>query len=166
MNRGGVIMKIWINAIVRVVVAAIIFGLISCSDNEISKEDEIRAWLDKGELLAEARKIGSLVDLVSDDYTDDNGRVKKDIHRALFVYINRNRSIHLFHRVKKITFIEPDSAEVKIVVAMTGQPVKDGDDLRALKADMYSFDFILTKDDDWELTAAKWNRVADITEFW
>ncbi|NIO00717.1 MAG: hypothetical protein GTO42_01040 [Candidatus Latescibacteria bacterium] len=151
-----------------VLLSSFIFSLLwhlSCSDRG-SPEDEIRSWLEKASKAAEERDLRTLRDLVSDNYSDDEGRDKKLIQGILTYHLLHNRSIHLLKKVKTIKIVDPNSAELAVAVALAGQPIGSGMDLTHLQADMLRFNFMLHKGngDDWQVIAAKWISV-DISEF-
>lgn len=135
--------------------------LISCSDNEITPEEQIRQWVTEGVKLAEERKRDSLLEMVHDEYKDGKQRTKKDINRVLFALFAKNKSINLFNRIKSIE-VEGKSAKVEIVLAMTAKPEDKSKDIRVLKADLFIFTLNLAYDDIWLLKEASWKRSRDL----
>jgi hypothetical protein len=133
-------------------------SLLSCGSEPDSAEARIRALLEKAESAAEDRDAGTLIELVSKDYTDNHKRDRKNIHGILGFYFLRNQAIHLLSRVQKITFPELDRAEVTVVVAMAGRRIESVEELAGVRADLYQFEFQLVDEgvDDWKVSRAEW----------
>ncbi len=151
---------------VLLVICALLLSLHLPCSNRVSPEDEIHSWLEQAVKAAERRDVKSLRNLVSEDYSDDEGRDKKLIHGILVYHLLHNRSIYILRKVKNIKFIDPRAAELTVMVAVAGQPIGSGVNLRELEADLLRFSFMLRKDngDNWRVITAKWDSV-EITEF-
>ncbi len=159
-------MSIWPAAALTTMAVLVCVSLLSCRSEPDSPEAYIRALLEQAEAAAEDRDVAALIDLVSMEYADKQGRDRKNIHGILGFYFLRNQSIHLLTRVQQITFPEPDRAEATVLVGMAGQRIKSAEELAGLRADLYQFEFQLTDEgvDDWKVNRADW-RPAESRDF-
>jgi len=130
----------------------------ACGKEE-SPEEQIRMFVKAGEEAAEARDAGDLGKLISEQYQDQHQRTKRDIVAVAARYLFINKNIHLLTRIDQLSFPQPDRAECRIYVAMTGQNVSDLDSLLNMQADLYRFDVELAREEgDWKLVRAEWHR--------
>ncbi len=138
---------------------------ISCSDGD-PPENKIRSMIGQAVQAAKERDLKSILNLVSEDYSDDQGNTIFELRGILALHFRQNRSIHLLHRVKNIKLRDPDIADVTVVVAMAGQPIASSADLRHINADLLRFDFIVKNENgnDWRVMSAKWEP-ADLVDF-
>jgi hypothetical protein len=74
----------------------------------------------------------------------------------------RNQDVFVLTTVGDVTFPEPDSlrADVRVYVAMAGQPISGGSALGGLRADLFEFDvtFADEGENDWKVVSAEWRR--------
>jgi hypothetical protein len=134
-------------------------GLAGCGSPE-SPETRVRAVIAAAEQAAEARDVSAVMDLVSPDYADADGRQARELGRYLRGYFIANQSIHLLTRIESIDFPAREIAEVQLTVAMVG---KDADAASAwdLAADIQSFRLTLKETGgDWLVTRADRERSA------
>ena len=90
--------------------------LMACSSApKESPEDQIRALIAKGEKAAEEKDLGTLKDLVSDSYKDEEGNKKPEIMKILAFHLMQNASVHLLTRVRAIEFPRPDNMTESIL---------------------------------------------------
>ena len=68
----------------------------SCSDNAVSPQDEIRAYVNSGVDAAESRDTDALAELMHGNYSDQKGYNKKQLTGLLRGYFFRHKNIHLF----------------------------------------------------------------------
>ena len=133
--------------------------LVSCSSQKDSPEAQVRALIAHAETAAEQKDLAALRPMISDKYTDDEGQDKKAIEAVLRFYFLRNQSIHLFTRIQSIEFPEPARARAVVLVAMAGEPIKTGQELERLHADLNRFDITLAREDkEWKVTTVEWRR--------
>jgi len=135
---------------------AVLLLLGACSDDEISPEEEIRQFIERGVEAAERRSVDDLGDLTHPDYRDQKGYNREQLGKLLQVYFLRHRDIHLFTRIDSIQLLADNHAEVKLHVAMAGSVISDITALRGLRAQIYRFELQLVKRDEWLLQHAKW----------
>lgn len=119
-------------------------------------EDEIRAWVDRGEAAAEAKDRGDLLDMISPDYADARGNSHEDIGKILSIYFFRRNAIALLTKIDSIAMMDDTAAMVDVTVGMAGT----NNGALGLSADAYRFEFELEKpDDEWVLIGARWGQL-------
>ena len=133
-------------------------ALSACSDKE-SPEDQVRQFIASAVTAAESREALAIRQLVSDNYMDDGRRDRRALTALAMGYFLRHKNIHLFTQISEIKFPVPEKASVKIYIAMAGSPVKGAQALLDIRADLYQFDLVLTKEGgDWLLQKLHWQR--------
>ena len=139
---------------------------LACAPAAESPEDQVRVLLARAERLAEEQDVGALKDLVAEDYTDDRGNDRQAVAGLLTFYFLRNKTIHLLTRVRSVQVPEPDHAEATVLVAMAGRAIEGLEGLARIRADLYRFDFVLTRGPagEWKVAHAEWGR-ADLDDF-
>ncbi len=115
-------------------------------------EVQVRAVIDAAEKAAEARDVSGLMDLVSADYKDSDGRQPDELSRYLRGYFIANQSIHLLTRIEKLEFPATDVAEVALTVGMVGQDA-ESQSAWDLAADVWQLKLTLMNESgDWRVT--------------
>ncbi len=115
-------------------------------------EVQVRAVIDAAETAAEARDVSALMDLVSPDYKDTDGRQPEELKRYLRGYFIANQSIHLLTRIERIEFPTTGVAEVELTVGMVGRET-EAQSAWDLAADVYRIDLTLMDEEgDWRVT--------------
>lgn len=144
---------------------SIVFLNGACSSGRDDPETQVRALLRQGEAAAEKKESAVLRQMVSEKYADSQGQDKKAVDAVLRYYFLRNQSIHLFMRIRQISFPRPDLAQADVMVAMAGQPISGAGDLERLRADLHRFDITLARENgEWKVTRAEWRR-AEFADF-
>ena len=134
-------------------------ALAGCGGKPGTPEAQIRALIARAVTAAEEKDIGSLRDMVSERYSDDQGRSKRTIEDILRLHFLRNESLHLYTRVQSITLGQADRAQARVLVAMAGVPISSELELPALRADLHRFDLDFVREDDhWRVRRASWGR--------
>ena len=136
----------------------------ACDDSPNSPEDEIRQFIEAGVEAAEERNLDGLALLVDDNYLDAKAYNKKRLGSLLGVYFFRHRNIHLFTRINEIELLNENQASVRLQVAMAGSEITDISALSALRAQIYSFELQLIRQEAWLLQSATWSP-ASIADF-
>ena len=139
-------------------VVSVVFFLFACADNEVSKEDRIRQYVEAGKQAAESRSASALADLIHQSYRDHKGMDKQSIIKLARAYFFRHKNIHLFIKIDEIVFQEENQAFVRLHVAMAGNVISDASALLSLRARIYQFELQLIKDGDWLLQQARWKK--------
>jgi hypothetical protein len=114
-------------------VAACALFIVACGEEPTDAEAELRQWVDRGELAAEARKRRELVNMISPAYTDRRGGDRGDIENILRAYFFRQSNIALLTSIEEINVFGESAAEVVLTVAMAGQ----NDSVLGFSADAY-----------------------------
>jgi hypothetical protein len=103
--------------------------------------------------------------MISEKYSDSQGQDKKAVEAMLRYYFLRNQTIHLFTRIRQISFPQPDVAQADVMVAMAGQPISGAEDLERLRADLHRFEITLARENgEWKVIRAEWRR-AEFADF-
>lgn len=146
------------------VTLALLLSLGACSDDELSPEDEIRRFIERGAEAAEQRNVDDLAAMTHPDYRDQKGYNRQQLGKLLQAYFYRHRNIHLFTRIDEIQLLDANRADVNLHVAMAGSVISDVTALRGLRAQLYRFELQLVRQDEWLLQHASWSRarVADL----
>lgn len=134
--------------------------LSSCSDEKISKEDEIKQYIESGIEAAEDRSSSDLAELIGESYIDHKNLNKMQITKLARLYFFRHKNIHLFTKINDIEFVAENEALVTLHVAMAGSVISDPSLLSSLRAKIYKFDLELVKQDEWLLQRASWQRAS------
>ena len=119
-------------------------------------EDDIRAWVERGETAAEAKDRSGLLDLISENYTDSRGNDRSKIGDTLRVLFFRQNNIALLTSIDDIQFMGDSAALVNVTVGMAGTRNAG----IGLNADAYAFEFELEKQgEDWLLIGSRWGEL-------
>ncbi len=151
----------------KMVFAMLLIVLAACTDQSQSPEDQVRQYIDRGIVAAEARNAGDLADMIDEHYRDRNGLDKRQLTQMLRFYFLRNKNIHLFKKIRQISFPSSQEADVTLYVAMAGSAISNASLLSSLRARIYRFELALIKPaDEWLLQSARWQHasVTDIAE--
>jgi hypothetical protein len=132
------------------------FVLAACGDPPEPPEVEIRAWVAKGQILAEEKDRRSLMDMISPSYRDARGHERGDIENMFRVYFLRQNSIELLISIEDVRVFGDTAAEVDMTVGMAGT----NDGVLGFSASAYNFEMELVREDEeWKLLAARWGEV-------
>ena len=116
-------------------------------------EQAIRAWVSKGEELAEAKDRRALVDMISESYTDARGNNRDDIENMFRVYFMRQNKVVLITNIEELNVYGDSAARLVLSVGMAGT----NEGTLGLSADAYRFEMEFElEDDEWLLTSARW----------
>ena len=141
-------------------------NLMSCSkDPQLSKEQLLRQSIADLEARFEERKLGRIIEYVSEDYRDESGRGLRDIKRAIQLQLMRHKNLYVFSTINGINWQDDNNAEVQITAAMAGKPIKSASLLTSIRADMIKFrvHFVL-EDEIYKVQSATWTW-ADPSDF-
>lgn len=130
--------------------------LVSCS-REATVEQQVREVIERAEQRAEARDLSSLMELVSESYSDMRGNDRQQIRDYLRGYFLVNQSVHLLTRIESLEFPADELARARITVGMLG---RQGEEDWNLAADLYEFEIeLLREGGEWKVRHADWQRV-------
>lgn len=143
---------------------ALLFTLLGCSKTQ-TPEERVRAMIAQAEQAAERKESGKLRALLSERYSDDEGRDRRGLDGILRVYLLRHEAIHVLTRIERIEFPQPGNADVALYVAMAGRPLSAASELANFNADLYRLELRLVEEDGaWRVRRAAWRR-AELGEF-
>ncbi len=132
--------------------------LVACSRVPESPEQSIRELIGQGETAAEERDRDFFAEVVSPDYSDVDGRNRRDLLRMVTGYFLRNRSIHLLLQIEEIQLLEGEKAQAVLYVGMAGSPAAGFEQLFALRAAVYRMELTFQLDAEIRLLQASWRR--------
>ena len=139
------------------VAAVALAGLMAaCSKPSLGPEAEVRSWVERGVLAAEAKERDTLVDMISPAYADSRGYDRARVGDVLRVYFLRMNAIELISSIDEINVMGDSAAEVLVTVGMAGKH----DGVLGFSADAYQFALELEKgSDEWGLISARWGQL-------
>lgn len=130
-------------------------GLIAGCGADASPEQQVRAVIEQMEAAAESRDVGGLLEHISENYRDGEGRGRAEALQSARVYFIANQSIHLLTRIESVEFPAQDEARLKVQMGMAGRGAQAG--ALDVNADLYDFDVALTREDgEWKVSYADW----------
>ncbi len=136
-----------------------------CSGEREGPEAQVRTLIKSAATAAEQKSIGTLRDMISAQYKDNEGKDKRAIEALLRVHFLRNETLHLYAHIQTITLPQPDRARAIVLVAMAGVPIAAVEELLALRADLHRFEVDFAHEDKrWRVQRAAWRR-AELGEF-
>lgn len=146
-----------------VLVAGMLFT--ACSRQRENPEEQIRSLVRNAAVAAEQKDLGTLREIISDTYADDQGQNKRAVEGLLRVQFLRNQSVHLFTRIESVTLPQPDRGRAVVLVAMGGVPIASEADLPGIRADLHRFEIdVVREDKTWRVQRATWYR-AELADF-
>ena len=146
------------NKIKQIITISLFLILIGCSSEpELTKDQLLKQSIEQLEQRFEARKLGEIVEYVSQNYQDDYGRKYDDVKRVIQLQLMRHKTVHIFSVIKEIQWIDDANSTVQITAAMAGKPITDLSLLPTLRADMLNFtvQFVL-EDEVYKVKSASW----------
>ncbi len=136
---------------------AVLFLLQACEDKALSREDEIRQFIERGIQAAEDRSANDLEGLIHASYKDEKKLDKLQLVKLARLYFFRHKNIFLFKKIREISFYSDTEASVVLHVAMAGSVISDASMLSGLRARIYRFELELVKEGEWLLQKAAWS---------
>jgi len=144
-------------ALTRIAILPVLFFLQACGDVQPGDpEAEIRAWVEMMQAAAEDKDRSTIIEHLSNSYTDARGNTRADIDARLRVYFLRQNSISLLTKIDEISIVADTAAEVSLTVGMAGT----NNSAFGISADAYRFELELEHDgDNWLLLSARWGEL-------
>jgi hypothetical protein len=134
-------------------ISAVICG---CGAADETPEDELRRWVARAQAATENKDRGTLLEMMSQNYTDARGNDVDGIDRMLRYFFLRQDRIVLISKIEAIEVSGGTAALVGLTVGMAGS----NDNLLGFSAETRHFDLELEHDgDDWLLIAARWGEL-------
>ena len=142
----------------NVATTLVCLGLLACGGPAEGPEAALRAWVQQGHELAEAKDRPGLVDMISPAYTDARGNNRDDINDLFRIYFLRTQSVALLTKIEELKVYGDSAGEVVLSVGMAG--THDG--TFGFSADAYRFEMEFELDgDEWLLTSARWGEIGE-----
>lgn len=141
-----------------IVFLCIIINLMSCSNDQApTKEQILSQSINELESRFEARKLGDIVEYISEDYHDEHGRKLRDIKRAIQIQIMRHKTLYVFTSIGDVEWKNDQNVTVQIAAAMGGKPMQSASILTSVRADMVNFnvEFVL-EEEIFKVKSATW----------
>jgi len=136
-----------------------------CRGERASPEAEVRALINSAVAAAEQKSIGTLKDMISEKYADEQGQNKRAIENLLRLHFLRNETVHLYAHTQSVTLPQPERAQATVLVAMAGVPIASAQELPLLRADLHRFEIDFARENKtWRVRRAAWRR-AELGEF-
>ena len=133
-------------------------GLLACGGPAEGPEAALRAWVQHGHELAEAKDRNGLVDMISPAYTDARGNSRDDIENLFRIYFLRTQSVALLTNIEELNVYGDSAGKVVLSVGMAG--THDG--TFGFSADAYRFEMEFELDGDaWLLMSARWGELGE-----
>ena len=137
--------------------------LAGCGETN-SSEDAFRQTLTKMEQSIEQRNVDDFMDHINENYSDSQSRDRDDIRRIAMLHVLRNKNLHLFRHTTSMQFVENESAQVVVLVAIAGRPIDSVESLSTLNAELMKFHVDFVFDQEWTAISADWSR-ASLNDF-
>ena len=142
----------------RAAAAGLCILLFGCGGNTPGPEEELKAWVHRGEEAAEDRDRGALVDMISPAYADARGNSRDDIGNQLRFYFLRHDHFALLTKIDEIRVLGETAAEIGLEVGMAGTGGDAG-----FRANAWRLDLELARvDGNWQLIAARWADLGEV----
>jgi hypothetical protein len=139
-----------------VLLVLLLFG--GCGGDPPTAQEQIKATVTAIEQAVEAGSAGDAAEWLHDDYRDERHADRRAATRSLTGYLFRHRDRHLLTFIRSIDLAaDGETAQVIVLVGMTGTPVETVDRLLAVKADLYRFELQMRNDDGtWQVSSSRW----------
>lgn len=128
----------------------------ACTNERLSREDEIELMIATAIEAAEDRSSSELSELVDEAYLDQKGFNKIQLIKLVRLYFFRHKNIYLLSKLGTIDFPAENEATVTLHVAMAASAISNITALTSLRASMHRFDLELIKQESWLLRSATW----------
>jgi hypothetical protein len=147
-----------VNTLRCTIACLVCLWLAGCGGPDEGPEAGLRAWVAKGQELAEEKDSRGLVEMISPDYTDARGNDRNDIGRMFDIYFLRAGSVALMTKIDELEVFGDDAGEVLLTVGMAA--THDG--TFRFSADAYQFAMELERQgQEWLLTSARWGELGE-----
>jgi len=131
---------------------AVSFSILSACGSS-SDEEQVRAVIAAAEAAAESRDASDAMKLVADDYADERGYDKQQLHQYLRGYLLMHPKIELLVNVDDIEFETASRARVQVEIAMLGTQRGAGDMQAKLAGELESWRVDMQRrDGEWRVT--------------
>ena len=142
----------------RITLFFFIISLMACSNEQAqTKEQVLSQSVNALETRFETRKLGDIIEYISEDYHDEQGRKLKDMKRIIQIQIMRHKTLYVFTSIGDVQWMDDQNVTIQIAAAMGGKPMESASILSSIRADMVNFsvDFVL-EDEVFKVKSASW----------
>lgn len=140
-----------------VLLLALVAPLGACKKD--SDEKKILAMLAAGEEAAQAGKVGTLTDFLTDDFVDADGNDKAAVKAVLAGYVLRGGRIVVVRRNEKVT-VNGDTGTVDFDAFLAGGDRSKLGGQVPTDGDAYRFSFVLRRvDGEWKISGGTWQPI-------
>ena len=142
----------------RITLLFFIINLMACSSEQAQTKEQILSQsVSALETRFESRKLGDIVEFISANYHDEQGRKQKDIKRIIQIQIMRHKTLYVFTSIGDVQWTDDQNVTIQIAAAMGGKPMESASILSSVRADMINFivDFVL-EDEVFKVKSASW----------
>jgi hypothetical protein len=146
-----------LKGLILLILACGFFG-VSCGPK--TEEDQIRELMKNASQHIEKKDISSLMDLLSDDYTDYRGRDKSQTKDMVQTYFREFRGIVVHVLSTRIDEVGVDEAHVRTDAALSSGAAKALRRLVPVSTDNYRFEIeLIKKQGQWLIRYAEWKHI-------
>lgn len=128
----------------------------------------LRSLVDKAAIAAENRDLEFFKNLISDDYSDSQGRQARQIKQLLYFFFQRGGAISIYLLDKEVevdTSASPMTASMSTKVVTTrGPKVEDIRKVLPEQARGLVFQLSWKKEEGWKVISARWRDIANVRE--
>lgn len=142
---------------VRAVLAgAVVLLLVACGGEP--PEARLRRTIEDARVAAMAQRHQDLGRLVSERYSDSEGRDRAEVLALARGYLSHLDPVYLFFQERSLRVKAPGRAEVTLLVAVASVPVESLADLERITADLGRVELGFEEEDgDFKLVRARWS---------
>ncbi|MBU0552056.1 hypothetical protein KKF91_13960 [Myxococcota bacterium] len=130
-----------------------------------TREQLVEARVASLEQAIEAQALSDVREMLTEDFSDGQGRNRAAALDLLRITILQQRGVHIYQEVEAPTFPREGEAEVVLYAAVSGTPLPSFEHLAKLKARLFHVKAKLREVEpgEWRVRALKW-RVAGLDE--
>jgi hypothetical protein len=137
-------------------IAWVLFGgMIGC--DLLSPEFEVRNLIDRAQAACQRRDADAFHALLAEGYQDDSGRSREEALHAVANYLLVHRQVHCVTRVAAIK-MQGKTARAEVYAAFADRPIKPGDDLNRIGAELLHLDLDIAADEQGRLVVTRAHR--------
>jgi hypothetical protein len=142
------------------IVLLLLLLLLTISCEEKSEEVRIREVVEKAGGLIQAKNLDGLMDLLTEDYADADGRNKESLRRLVEDYFVHSQGIVVHLLSTRVERIELPEAVLTVEASISSGAAKFLRKLVKISADYYRLDLRLVKDPEgWRVQSGVWDSV-------
>jgi hypothetical protein len=131
-----------------------------------SPEEQVAARVEEARAALEEGDLSALRGMVAEQYEDEQGNDRETVLATVAYYVRVEGGVYAWTRIREIRMLEPNRAEVRLLVALASGPIEQPQDLTRVRAELHRFVLQLVKQPPggWQLTHAQWTP-ASLSDF-